>query len=94
MHNTKVVLKNGKVVSGFIMLWRPELGWMELQVDGKRKRISFDDIATAITENERVAINRIADQDEVQRARDYMAQGRKYGWPSIPKKRFKWEDAA
>ena len=93
MHLTRIKMKNGDKFSGFVMLWRPELGWMELQSGGKRKRVSFDDIESAVTENERISINKIADQDELKRAREYLAQGRQYKWPSMPKKKFKWEDA-
>jgi len=80
MHITNIKTKNGKEYSGFIMVFRPEEGWMSI-VDGDcLRKFNFDDLESAITNGERLTINKIGDCDEIERARKYMKDGRELGW--------------
>lgn len=82
MHDTRVVMKDGRVFSGPIGTQRTEEGWLILwgQTDDDIKRtghpdgrLYFRDMASCVTPNERVAINKIGDDD-------ILARARKNGW--------------
>ena len=77
MHDTRVVMKDGRVFEGPIWLFRPERGFMTLVLDPSHydyevpEKLYFRDMKSAVTENQRVRIGEagIGDQDELKRAR-------------------------
>jgi len=92
MHTTTVTLKNGEVVAGPIWTWRPEEGWFAIINEcGDERRIEFADVKGATTPGQRIAVGVIADQDELARAVEDLAEGRKYGWDGYPSNQFDWE---
>lgn len=83
MHSTIVKMKDGRELKGPIWNFRPQDGYIEIagvMEDGELLRLEIADIESAVTPNERVGIGRIADQDELERARKYVEDGKKYGW--------------
>ena len=77
MHYTYVELKDGQKLCGPIWIWRAKEGWFQLAFDVNNQpsqdapdKIYFRDVLSGYTENERVAINRIEDQDIIKRACD------------------------
>jgi hypothetical protein len=84
-------MKDGRVLDEPIEQWKPEEGWFKLF--GIDEKIWFKDVASAVTPNERIGINKIGDDDVLASARDYMKRGRKFGWgnltPETPKQ--EWE---
>ena len=77
MHDTNVVMKDGRVFCGPIYLFRPEDGYLTLMLDPNHydyevpDKLYFRDMKSAVTENERVNIRQVGvDCDELQRARD------------------------
>jgi len=96
MHVTKIVLKNGEEHSGILQMFRPKESYMSiLEYDDKDvgtiQKYDFHDIKSAVTIGERIDIRTIGDQDEVQRARNDLVEGRKNKWEGYPKKKFNWE---
>ena len=94
--NTVVVTKDGKEFSGHIRYWRPEENWFSIDYCGEddlgvEKRFCFDDVESAITKEERIRLGVIGDQDQLERAREDLADGRKYGWKGYPEEMFDWE---
>ena len=91
MHNTKVVMKDGRVRDYPMDKWRPEEGYIIL-MDSDEK-LYFKDMVSAITANERISATKFGDEDEIERARDYMRRGREHRWgsltPETPKQ--EWE---
>ena len=97
MHTTVIKLKNGETHSGNLEMFRPCESFISIRewLDDNTCQINkydLDDIESAVTLGERISINKIGDQDELQRAREDLADGRNYGWAGYPKERFKWED--
>jgi hypothetical protein len=91
MHITEIQTKCGQKFSGVIEKWRPQFNWFSI-VDGDGLRsFSFDDVKSVVTKGERISINEIGDQDEIERARKYLADGRKFGWNGVPEEKFAWE---
>lgn len=68
MHDTIVVMKDGTKISSPIYMWRPQEGWFSLfdHID----KIWLRDVKSAVTENQRINIKTIGDQDELERARE------------------------
>ena len=96
MHTTVITLKNGEKHSGNLELFRPCESYISIREwdDNDKCKINkydLNDIASAFTLGERISINQIGDQDEVERAREWLADGRKYGWEGTPKEKFAWE---
>lgn len=92
MHTTIVKTKDGKDYCGYIQLYRPEYSFMTLMVGNELVKLDFNDMESAVTLGERVSINEIADQDEIQRAKKFLADSRKYGWrDDCPKELYAWE---
>ena len=95
MHDTKVKLKNGEEYWGPMWEFRPEFNWFSIidtaTDDGEIRKICIDDIESAITGGERISIDSVGDQDEVERARKFLEQGRQFGWDDIPEEKFDWE---
>lgn len=97
MHNTKVILKNGEELNGPMWYFRPTEGWFSIIVENEEKKINFSDVTSALTgtpENpERISINKLGVMDELERAKKYLRDARKYHWnidENFP--RFDWED--
>lgn len=71
MHITTVRMKDGRVFCGVLWVWRPAEGWFQLAaVDetGCPDQIWLRDVASAVTENERVSVSRVGDdEDEITR---------------------------
>lgn len=86
MNQTVVVTKDGERYQGTVWYFRPPEGFISLRSydeqaqDWVEVRLRFDDISSAVTLGERVGINRIEDTDDLERARRYMRNARKYGW--------------
>lgn len=69
MHYTKVIMKDGREFYGPIWEWRPEEGWFSLAIDSSAPdRIYFREVLTGTTENDRIGVDKIADQDILERA--------------------------
>jgi hypothetical protein len=79
MHDTTVKLKDGRILIGPILAFKPELGFMTLMGDNDEK-LNFENIVSATTEGERIGHGKIGTQDEIQRAKSYLKDARKYGW--------------
>lgn len=98
MHTTIVKTKSGKEYSGCIWYFRPSQNWFSIIIGDETKRFSFDDVESVITKGERVSINSPLegeDQDEIERARKDLRDGRKYKWTQddkpYPDRKFAWE---
>lgn len=88
MHTTTVKMKDGRVFARPMGTFRPVEGWFTLL--GNDEKLFFKDVESAITEGERVGYirdengkvvaPRIEDVDEVERAREYLRDARKYKW--------------
>ena len=91
MHITRIKMKNGKILEGWIEKFRPIEGY--LTFNGSNKKIMFKDMVSAVTEGERISLNKIGNEDELQRARDYLKSARENKWdkitPDFPKQ--EWE---
>jgi len=88
MHYTKVTMKDGTVYNAPMYKRRPAEGWFNLMLGQGPDKIWYDDVAEAITENERINISRIGeDSNELVRAVEQ-------GW--TPKDKsvspFEWQD--
>jgi len=91
MHNTTIITKSGEIYNGPIWVWRPQENWFSILWENNEEVFSFDDVKSVITYGERMSINKIGDQDELQRARKMLARGRKYRWKGYPSEKFQWE---
>jgi len=98
MHNTIVKTKDGKEYSGVLWTFRPSFNWFTIIDNDKTRKFSFDDVESVITKGERVSINSPLegeDQDEIERARKNLKDGRKYKWTQddkpYPERKFAWE---
>ena len=97
MHNTFVTLKDGRKFSGPIWVWRPALNWFTIMDNDGEVRFSLSEVESATTGTpdnpERISINCLGVQDEMDRARKYMKQARQFGWdgvkPDMPE--YDWE---
>ncbi len=70
MHITTVTMKDGRVLSNPLELFRPKDGYLKLfEVD---ELLYFKDMESAITAGERLSATKIGDDDEIERARRYM----------------------
>lgn len=91
MHYTTVILKDGTELCGPIGTWRPHLNFFTLM--NREGQISFDDVATAETENDRVSVHEIGvNVDIMDRARRDAKRGRENGWDDWPEKKYEWEN--
>ena len=86
MHTTKVKMKDGREISGILWIVRYEEGWFAMTgtdpEDAEMEILPFAEVDIALTENERISINKVGDDDIVARAREN-------GWdggPADPKK--------
>lgn len=79
MHNTTVTMKDGRVFSSPIYIFRPCSGYLTLF--HIKETLYFEDMISAITENVRPGET----NDEIQRARNYLRDARKYGWHGMDK---------
>jgi len=74
MHDTYVVMKDGRIFCGPIRLFRPEEGYLTLILDPQHydypipDKIWLRDVESAVTKNQRVTISRTEDEDELERA--------------------------
>jgi hypothetical protein len=59
MHLTRIKFKDGSSISGYINKWRPVEGYLILL--GADTKLYFDDMLEAITEGERVGVQKVAD---------------------------------
>jgi len=74
---TTVKMKDGRTFYGIIWTWRPKEGYFTIPSDESAPdRIMLDDVESGTTENERIRIDLIADQD-------ILAHAREGGW--VPK---------
>jgi len=80
MHLTAVKLKNGETFQGYIIHFKPERGWMELNAKGEMRCIQFSDIESAITEGVRQTTLKMGHQNELNRAKNLLREARKFGW--------------
>ena len=92
MHDTRVELKDGRIFCAPLLKWAPSSGWMTLF--GIEEKLYFKDMVSAVTEGVRSRNGKPLEQaDEIERARKYMQDSRKYGWndmtPDTPKQ--EWE---
>jgi len=82
MHTTRVVMKDGCVFEGALWTFRPEEGWIGLiGDDAGPAQIWLRDVQSAVTFGRRVRANpdgtaKIADEDELERARQRGWDGR------------------
>lgn len=89
MHNTKVTMKDGRVFDAPIHFFRPVEGYMTLM--GHEEILYFKDMVSATTEGERISYGKVGTQDEIQRAKKYLQDARKFNWHgTIPIQ--EWED--
>jgi multimeric flavodoxin WrbA len=70
MHMTKIVMKDGRIFSGPIYGYSYTEGWLHVIDETAPDKIYFRDMKSAITPGERLSINTIGDDDELQKARD------------------------
>ena len=80
MHLTRIKLKDGRYLVGYIGSWKPREGYLTLL--GSDEKLMFDAMVTAITEDDRTGVIRnkagkiiapkIEDVDELQRAKEYL----------------------
>ena len=70
MHQSKIVMKDGKVRTGIIWSVRVQEGWFTLIDDddddgdhGPGAPIQIDECESVVTYGERISINKIGDQD-------------------------------
>lgn len=47
---------------------------------GIEEKLNFKDMVSATTEGERIGHGKVGTQDEIQRAKSYLKEARKYGW--------------
>lgn len=71
-------MKNGKTFDGYIHFFRPEQGFLTLM--GNEEKLFFKDMTSAITLQERYRQGEVRDQDEIERAKTYLQDARKYNW--------------
>jgi hypothetical protein len=75
MHDTNVVMKDGRKYSGPIWKWRPKEGYftvIDYSASDEPTRIELNEVESAKTLGERVSINSPPEgeeQDELERAR-------------------------
>jgi hypothetical protein len=82
MHITRIKLKDGDIIEGYIEKWHPVEGYLTL--GGLTEQLKFEDMESAITYDERTGVIRdedgkivgtkIEDVDELQRAKDYIRE--------------------
>jgi len=95
MHITEVKTKDGKEFSGVLWEFKPVKNYFTI-IDGDDSiKFSFDDVESVITKGERISNGIIGDQDEIERARQYLIKSREYssklGWDDAPIKKYDWE---
>lgn len=82
MHDTIVKMKDGREFIGPLWYFRPKEGWISLVLDPAHydhdipERIYLRDVESAITKGERISINKIGDEDELERAKQKGWDGR------------------
>lgn len=96
MHTTVIKLKNGETHAGNLHMFCPCESYISIGEWDEQDRLKYNkydirDMESAVTLGERISISKIGDQDEIQRAREWLADGRKYGWEGTPKEKFTWE---
>ena len=80
MHTTTMKTKDGRTYSGWLRQFKPEKNYFVLCEQG----FQFSEVESMVTEGDRLPGGKIGDLDELQRARDYLAQGRKLKWFDAP----------
>lgn len=72
MHDTFIVFKDGREACGPIWTWRPKDGYLSIVTSEDRFRgeLRFVDMESCVTQDQRIRIDKIADRDELERARD------------------------
>jgi hypothetical protein len=70
MHDTVIKLKDGRTLCGPIWEFRPKEGYLTIASDDEDGKIFFRDMLSCITLQDRIGINKTADVDEIQRARE------------------------
>ncbi len=75
MHLTRFVMKDGRRFSAVVWDFKPAEGYLTIVAEDGREdpRIALRDIESAVTENERLSINTIGDDD-------LLARARRHGW--------------
>lgn len=76
MHTTRVVLKDGRPLSGSIWEWRPSEGWFSLVTERGNESVNLRDVSSAVTSGARVSIRSGPEGED----RDELARARKDGW--------------
>lgn len=77
MHTTKVVLKDGEVISGVMVKWRPQEGWFSLgaiAIGAPVRKIQFEDVESAVTFGQRVSLGKVEDRDELKRYKEQVEE--------------------
>jgi hypothetical protein len=76
MHDTRVVLKNGRTITAPLWTWRPSEGWFSLVCEADDPTdgvIKLSDAVSAVTYGTRTRIDVTEDVD-------LLAKARKEGW--------------
>ena len=94
MHTTTVTLKSGEILEGYLTKFRPAEGFFHLMMMPSGTRtVQFNDVLIAVTEGERLGVDRdaegrivgtkIGDMDELARAKKHMRDAREHGWDGL-----------
>lgn len=91
MHITTIITKDGKKYNSVLWTFRPAQNFFTIIDNNQDRKFSFDEVKSVITKGERISVNKIGDIDEIERARKFLKDGRKFKWSGIPKEKFDWE---
>lgn len=91
MHITRVLTKFGATFRGYLTQFKPDKNFFLLSVAGEEKKFSFDNVLAVVTEGERLPGGKIGDLDELDRARNYLIEGRAKDWFTPAPPRMDWE---
>jgi hypothetical protein len=92
MHETHIRMKNGELFSGMMRMFRPEEGWFSvLDHFGEERMVMFSEVYSAVTPGSRIAFGMVTERDELRRAAEDLAQGRRHGWAGYPEDVEDWE---
>ena len=80
MHFTKIITKDKKEYIGWLKEWCPEENIIILDLNPGLIKLSFDDLISATTQGSRTSNDLFITEDEIERARKHMKEGREKGW--------------
>ena len=84
MHLTNIKMKDGREYNSPIKLFRPKEGYLTLfDTIIENEKLYFKDMESAITKGQRISINVIGDQDEIERAIEYKKDAREFHWDEM-----------